>query len=158
LLAPQRGLTAIGHSQNPNTGDGVLQYPGNVKLWESPRQSRGFSPINNSAQQFREWDERNRGFHEALIAACDSRWLRYLIGILYRQSERYRRFALGSDSKRNVHAEHQEIYDAAMSRDEKRACTALELHISTTLFVLREAPSPPTQPPRRSKRDAMAPK
>jgi hypothetical protein len=45
LLAPQRGLTAIGHSQNPNTGDGVLQYPGNVKLWESPRQSRGFSPI-----------------------------------------------------------------------------------------------------------------
>jgi hypothetical protein len=47
LLAPQRGLTAIGHSQNPNTGDGVLQYPGNVKLWESPRQSRGFSPINN---------------------------------------------------------------------------------------------------------------
>jgi DNA-binding GntR family transcriptional regulator len=114
--------------------------------------------LNNSAQQFREWDERNRGFHEALIAACDSRWLRYLIGILYRQSERYRRFALGSDSKRNVHAEHQEIYDAAMSRDEKRACTALELHISTTLFVLREAPSPPTQPPRRSKRDAMAPK
>jgi DNA polymerase III epsilon subunit-like protein len=48
LLAPQRGLTAIGHSQNPNTGDGVLQYPGNVKLWESPRQSRGFSPINKS--------------------------------------------------------------------------------------------------------------
>ncbi len=47
MLAPQRGLTAIGHSQNPNTGDGVLQYPGNVKLWESPRQSRGFSPINN---------------------------------------------------------------------------------------------------------------
>jgi DNA-binding GntR family transcriptional regulator len=114
--------------------------------------------LNNSAQQFREWEERNRGFHEALIAACDSRWLRYLIGILYRQSERYRRFALGSDSKRNVHAEHQEIYDAAMSRDEKRACAALELHISTTLFVLREAPSPPsppTQPPRRSKRDDL---
>jgi hypothetical protein len=50
LLAPQRGLTAIGHSQNPNTGDGVLQYPGNVKLWESPRQSRGFSPINNDVK------------------------------------------------------------------------------------------------------------
>jgi hypothetical protein len=50
LQAPQRGLTAIGHSQNPNTGDGVLQYPGNVKLWESPRQSRGFSPINNHNQ------------------------------------------------------------------------------------------------------------
>jgi hypothetical protein len=51
LLAPQRGLTAIGHSQNPNTGDGVLQYPGNVKLWESPRQSRGFSPINKGKKK-----------------------------------------------------------------------------------------------------------
>jgi hypothetical protein len=28
----------------------VLQYPGNVKLWESPRQSRGFSPINNGGR------------------------------------------------------------------------------------------------------------
>jgi hypothetical protein len=53
LLAPQRGLTAIGHSQNPNTGDGMLQYPGNVKLWESPRQSRGFSPINNELEVIR---------------------------------------------------------------------------------------------------------
>jgi DNA-binding GntR family transcriptional regulator len=94
--------------------------------------------LNKSAAEFRDWEKRNRSFHEALIAACDSRWLRYLIGILYRQSERYRCFALGSDGKRNVHAEHQEIYDSVMDRDEKRASAALELHISTTLFVLRE--------------------
>ena len=97
--------------------------------------------LTNTVPRFREWEERNRSFHEALIAACDSRWLRYLIGILYRQSERYRRFAISSGSKRDVHAEHQEIYEAAMKRDVKRACTALEKHIGATLLVMKATPA-----------------
>jgi GntR family carbon starvation induced transcriptional regulator len=113
--------------------------------------------LNNSALQFREWEKRNRGFHEALIAACDSRWLRYLIGILYRQSERYRRFSLGLNSKRNVHAEHQEIYDAAMQRDEKRACAALESHIGAILAVMREMPGLQVSPAARRRPGAMTP-
>jgi DNA-binding GntR family transcriptional regulator len=103
--------------------------------------------LTQSAQKFREWEERNRAFHEALIAGCDSRWLRYLIGILYRQSERYRRFALSSPVKRNVHDEHQEIFDAAMKRDAKRACSALEQHISATLMVIRSTPPEALQQP-----------
>lgn len=102
------------------------------------RLTRVEEKLNSTPQRFREWEERNRAFHEALIAACDSRWLRYLIGILYRQSERYRRFALNSGSKRDVHAEHLEIYEAAMKRDEKRACAALEKHIGATLEVMRQ--------------------
>ena len=96
--------------------------------------------LNASAQRFREWETQNRAFHEALIAACDSRWLRYLIGILYRQSERYRRFALYGTVKRNVHQEHQEIFDAALARGADRACAALETHIGTTLHSLRQMP------------------
>jgi DNA-binding GntR family transcriptional regulator len=110
--------------------------------------------LNSSMPQFREWEERNRGFHEALIAACDSRWLRYLIGILYRQSERYRRFALGSKGDRDVHAEHREIYEASLSRDEKRACAALEIHIGATLAVMRVSPLTTDRPRGRSKRGA----
>lgn len=107
--------------------------------------------LKHSVPSFREWEARNRSFHEALIAACDSRWMRYLIGILYRQSERYRRFALATDSDRNVHAEHQEIYDATMNRDEKRACNALENHIVTTLDVLGNIPvAVSTERPRKS--------
>lgn len=105
------------------------------------RLSKVEEKLTQTAQRFRDWEERNRGFHEALIAACDSRWQRYLIGILYRQSERYRRFALSSPAKRNVHAEHQDIFDAAMKRDEKRACAALEKHIGATLSVMRQTPS-----------------
>ncbi len=41
-----------------------------------------------------EWEERNRLFHEKLIAACPSRWTRQFLGVLYQQSERYRRISV----------------------------------------------------------------
>lgn len=51
LLAPQRGLTAIGESQKPTPQHGVKHTPGNVKLRESPRHSRGFTIINHPADR-----------------------------------------------------------------------------------------------------------
>ncbi|MGV8893685.1 MAG: GntR family transcriptional regulator [Burkholderiaceae bacterium] len=81
----------------------------------------------------REWEERNRNFHEALIAACDSRWQRYMIGLLYRQSERYRHLAITSNTiPRDVHGEHAAIIDAALKRDAERASRVLEQHIRLT--------------------------
>ncbi len=85
-----------------------------------------------------EWEQRNRGFHEALIAACNSRWQRYLIGLLYRQSERYRHLAITSNAMpRDVHAEHAAIIDAALKRDAERASSALEQHIRLTFDSIR---------------------
>ena len=87
-----------------------------------------------SKDHLREWEQRNRSFHEALIASCDSRWLRYLIGLLYRQSERYRRLVIADHSlPRDVHAEHRLIFDAALARDtataSARAGTAYPHHL-----------------------------
>jgi GntR family transcriptional regulator, carbon starvation induced regulator len=85
-----------------------------------------------------EWETQNRRFHEALIAAADSRWLSYLLGILYRQTERYRRFVLTSNpTRRDVHAEHTEIYEAALQRDERRASACLARHIQLTCDAVR---------------------
>ncbi len=113
--------------------------------------------LNSTAQRMREWEDRNRGFHEALIAACDSRWLRYLIGILYRQSERYRRFALSSNVRRDIHAEHTELFEAAMQRDTKRATVALEKHIRATVDIICATPEEALQKPvRRSTRAMLA--
>lgn len=85
----------------------------------------------------REWEERNRDFHEALIAACGSRWMRYLIGLLYRQSERYRYLTLTQPApSRDVHAEHKAIFEAALARDPQRAVDALAVHIRTTFDSL----------------------
>jgi GntR family transcriptional regulator, carbon starvation induced regulator len=87
-----------------------------------------------------EFEERNREFHNALIAACPSRWLHHLIGILFQQSERYRRMALAKRTiPRDVHAEHRAIFDAVLKRDVDLACRLTADHIERTLTVLRVA-------------------
>jgi GntR family transcriptional regulator, carbon starvation induced regulator len=86
-----------------------------------------------------EWEGRNHDFHEALLAGCPSRWLHHLYGILYQQTERYRRIALATRSiPRDVHAEHAAIKDAALARDADRACQVLGEHIDRTLYVVRQ--------------------
>lgn len=84
-----------------------------------------------------EWEERNQAFHEALIGACESHWLRHFRDILYHQSERYRRIALtGRVVPRNVHDEHRAIFEATMARDADTACRYTEDHIDRTLDTL----------------------
>lgn len=94
---------------------------------------------NRASHLIMEWEERNRNFHEALIAACDSRWLHYLIGLLYRQSERYRHLSISTPVlPRDVHIEHTSIFEATLNRDVKRACRALEQHIRLTFDSIKE--------------------
>lgn len=90
-----------------------------------------------------EWELRNKEFHDALIKACDSRWLLQILRLLYRQAERYRHLAVTkSTMKRNLHAEHEEIFHAALNRNEKRATEALVQHIDLTRQAIHSlAPS-----------------
>jgi len=111
--------------------------------WEA-RLVAAFHKLSNSEERLdnhsnvREWEARNRSFHEALIAACDSPWQRYLIGLLYRQSERYRHLAITRMAMpRDVHAEHAAIIEAALKRDAERASRALEQHIRLTFDSIR---------------------
>jgi DNA-binding GntR family transcriptional regulator len=84
-----------------------------------------------------DFEYRNRNFHRALIAACPSRWLHHFHGILFQQSERYRRIALTSRPvRRDVHAEHEGLMKAALARDSKLACRLASEHIERTLDVL----------------------
>jgi len=89
-----------------------------------------------------QWERANRCFHEALIAGHHSPWTRYLIDILYRHGERYRHVAvrLGAlpGSNRDVHAEHESIYTAALGRQEARSALALESHIRLTCDILSQ--------------------
>jgi len=80
-----------------------------------------------------EWEERNRIFHEVLIAACQSRWLKHFLAILYHQAERYRRIALYHQPiPRDVHSEHQDLLKATMNRDTDLATAILAEHIRLT--------------------------
>lgn len=83
------------------------------------------------------WEQLNLRFHEALIAACNSPWTLKVLRLLGRHSERYRRYAIGLvDAGRDVHAEHRQIFELAMSGQEARAALALEAHIWATPDLL----------------------
>lgn len=81
----------------------------------------------------RHWEHLNARYHEALIAAGASPWTFKVLRLLSRHSERYRQLAMTlPHSPRNVHAEHAEIFELAMARQDARAALALEAHIRTT--------------------------
>jgi GntR family carbon starvation induced transcriptional regulator len=79
------------------------------------------------------WEDRNREFHEALVAACESEWIKRLRRLLYYQHERYRRISLKHpDPARNLEAEHKAIMDATLARDTKLAIQLSKEHIDKT--------------------------
>jgi DNA-binding GntR family transcriptional regulator len=89
------------------------------------------------------WEQLNARFHEALVDACGSLWTLKLLRLLGSHCERYRRYAIGlvenSRDARDVHREHQEIFDMAMAGNEARAALALEAHIRATPDLLLSA-------------------
>jgi DNA-binding GntR family transcriptional regulator len=90
----------------------------------------------------RRWEQLNTNFHDALIAAHESPWTVKVLRLLSRHGERYRRYAIGlTDSGRDVHAEHREIFQLAMAGKEARAALALEAHIRATPDLLLRAQS-----------------
>ena len=65
-----------------------------------------------------------------------------MLGILFRHSERYRnmilRMTANHATERDVHREHEEIYRAAINRQEARAALALESHVRLTLEIVKQ--------------------
>lgn len=98
-----------------------------------------------------QWEHCNKAFHEALIAGFPSDWSQHFLSILYRHAERYRninwRLTAAHASERDVHREHEDIFRAAMNRQEARAALALEAHIRLTHDIVRRQ-APHGQTPR----------
>ncbi|MBS8228312.1 GntR family transcriptional regulator [Vannielia litorea] len=86
-----------------------------------------------------DWEDKNRAFHEALVAACESPWLKRLRGLIYYQHERYRRISLTHpDPARDLQAEHSAIMDATLAHDTPEAIRLSKAHIDqTTQAVLK---------------------
>ncbi len=83
-----------------------------------------------------EWERRNRDFHLALVSCCPSKWLMRFYETLYDQHKRYRNIArIYDNSRRDVHAEHAAICEAALARNIEKLCEANELHIRRTAEV-----------------------
>lgn len=94
----------------------------------------------DAAGTYDEWEERNRQFHEALVGACRSAWLRKFRAQLYQQTERYRRLStVKGPPPVEVHEEHRNIFNAVMTRDTTKAKALLAAHIHRALTVIRTA-------------------
>lgn len=88
-----------------------------------------------------QWETRNRIFHEVLIGACPSRWVKHFLAILHRQAERYRRLSLQQKAvPRDIHGEHAALFQAALARDADLACAILARHIRATFEAVQRLP------------------
>lgn len=84
-----------------------------------------------------DWTRLHGGFHDGLIAACDSPWWLRLRDELHLQVERYRRMARPqAPGARKFDDEHFALLDAALKRDADRACTLLAGHLQRTADAL----------------------
>jgi DNA-binding GntR family transcriptional regulator len=90
-----------------------------------------------TAEAYEEWERRNFEFHEALVSAARSRRLLELRARLHLQAERYRRLsALDGPRPRDVHNEHQQIYELALKRDADRLVEVLTKHLQRPVDVI----------------------
>lgn len=104
------------------------------------RLSKAEERLGNTAGEG-EWEERNKIFHEVLIAACPSRWIKHFLSILYQQAGRYRHLSISlKPLPRNVHAEHEALFNAVMARDAEKASAIMAEHIELTFRSIEALP------------------
>ncbi|MEY4757314.1 MAG: hypothetical protein RJA34_2212 [Pseudomonadota bacterium] len=89
---------------------------------------------------FSAWESANFWFHECLLQGGASPWTIRILRQLTAHGERYRRLAIRVPGlRRNVHEEHQQIFDSAMAGQPARAALALEAHVRMTPDLLIKA-------------------
>jgi GntR family transcriptional regulator, carbon starvation induced regulator len=86
-----------------------------------------------------QWEQRHQAFHEALIAACQSKLLLGFCGQLSARANRYRRLSITvPDIPRDVRIEHRLIFEAAIKRDAITATDLLKDHFERTAQMVDE--------------------
>lgn len=141
-LADLRDLTATRIAIEGGALRSSLEHGGSE--WQA-RVEEAFTALSAAEQRFLAdpagtmdaWEACNGRFHHALVAACPLRRLLRFNDLLYRQHERYRRLSLARRSaSRDVQAEHQALYKAALARDAVTATQVLTEHIQGTAEML----------------------
>jgi DNA-binding GntR family transcriptional regulator len=97
---------------------------------------------NDPRRMAPEYAEQHRRFHDALISACPSEWMKRFHATLHDHSERYRAlivaYAAHMEPARDILAEHRQLMEAALDRDPDRATRLVAEHIDlTTASLLR---------------------
>lgn len=84
-----------------------------------------------------EWRRRNADFHDALVSTCNNAYVMQFRRVVHLQSERYR--AILPDANvgvLDVPAQHQAIFETAISGREDACVAATIAHIETTVAII----------------------
>ena len=96
-------------------------------------------PYDDPEHTNEEFAAAHERFHFTLLQACANPYLLDICHRLYDASEMYRRWsATGGTGRRNVHAEHRGIMEAALARDVDSAVERYEQHIERTASALEK--------------------
>lgn len=94
-----------------------------------------------------QWEERNNEFHNALVSACGNQWLLRFREMVFTHAFRYRRLSVKERNvPRDVSAEHQAIFKAAIARDAEEAARVTAIHIQKSIDVLEAGVASLEQP------------
>ncbi len=88
--------------------------------------------VDDDGKYRKEWGVRHRNFHRALTAGCNNARLQEVVLGLRDSAELYRwwwRWALATDRRRDLAAEHRQLKDSTLARDADAAIEALAHHI-----------------------------
>lgn len=95
-------------------------------------------PRAERTARFKEWVALHRDFHQALVAACGSRWLLHMRGLLYDHMERYRLLSQRHRPQGPGRlAEHEAIKEAALARRGAEAAELLRRQMQWTVDNVR---------------------
>lgn len=85
---------------------------------------------SNDADSAEDWKRYDREFHQSLISACGSNLLMETHSNIF---DKYLRYQMVTQSYRGdlASAEHRQLLDAALARDEKTAKKVLTMHIQS---------------------------
>lgn len=101
-------------------------------LFRTPRTPSGSTAINP------EWEARHRQFHMLLVADCPSEWLQKFNADLFDYTDFYRNQYLAAKPAvaRDIQAEHEAMFEAALARDAVAMTEVLNLHVRLTVQML----------------------
>lgn len=103
----------------------------------------------------RDWEVLHRKFHEALVAACPSRWLRDFHELLFDCADRHRRLNVGRLDQQGTMDDHRQIMEAAIHRDSPRTIQLLNDDIDS---LMPPAPAPAQGAAQPAEKPASAPR
>lgn len=110
---------------------GSLEWESRV-IATAHRLSKTFRDHRPGATIETAWTSAHDDFHFALVSACTSPRLLHIRRQLYEQSERYRKLEMARPPSRNPDAEHNQIVQAALSRDITKATRLMQRHLQIT--------------------------